>query len=77
MWKDETKNIWWVNQLEKYKYPMDFEEFLIANGNINLINEIRKCYETNTPIDLVLHEKTLNLYRLYLCVGGMPEAIKN
>ena len=58
-------------------YPMDFEEFLIANGNINLINEIRKCYETNTPIDLVLHEKTLNLYRLYLCVGGMPEAIKN
>ena len=58
-------------------YPMDFEEFLIANGNINLINEIRKCYETNTPIDSVLHEKTLNLYRLYLCVGGMPEAIKN
>ena len=58
-------------------YPMDFEEFLIANGNINLINEIRKCYETNTPIDSVLHEKTLNLYRLYLCIGGMPEAIKN
>ena len=58
-------------------YPMDFEEFLIANGNINLINEIRKCYEANTPIDSVLHEKTLNLYRLYLCVGGMPEAIKN
>ena len=58
-------------------YPMDFEEFLIANGNINLINEIRKCYETNIPIDSVLHEKTLNLYRLYLCVGGMPEAIKN
>ena len=58
-------------------YPMDFEEFLIANGNISLINEIRKCYETNTPIDSVLHEKTLNLYRLYLCVGGMPEAIKN
>lgn len=57
-------------------YPMDFEEFLIANGNINLINEIRKCYETNTPIDSVLHEKTLNLYRLYLCVGEMPEQKK-
>ena len=58
-------------------YPMDFEEFLMANGNKGLIEEIYKCYESNTPMDSVLHEKALNLYRLYLCVGGMPEAIKN
>lgn len=58
-------------------YPMDFEEFLIANGNIALINEIEKCYENNIAMDSVLHEKALNLYRLYLCVGGMPEAVKN
>ena len=58
-------------------YPMDFEEFLIANGNLSLIDEIRNCYETNVAIDPVLHNKALNLYRLYLCVGGMPEAIKN
>lgn len=58
-------------------YPMDFEEFLIANGNIALMSEIEKCYKNNTPMDLVLHEKALNLYRLYLCVGGMPEAVKN
>lgn len=58
-------------------YPMDFEEFLMANGNQGLIDEIYKCYNSNTPMDAVLHEKALNLYRLYLCVGGMPEAIKN
>ena len=58
-------------------YPMDFEEFLIANGNKGLIEEIKKCYYSNTAMISVLHEKALNLYRLYLCVGGMPEAIKN
>ncbi|MCI8397395.1 MAG: ATP-binding protein [Clostridia bacterium] len=58
-------------------YPMDFEEFLMANENKNLIDEIYKNYKNNTPMDNVLHEKALNLYRLYLCVGGMPEAVKN
>ena len=58
-------------------YPMDFEEFLIANGNQGLIDEIYKCYNNNKAMDQVLHEKALSLYRLYLCVGGMPEAIKN
>ena len=58
-------------------YPMDFEEFLIANNSNGLISEIQKCYNTNTAMDPSLHEKALNLYRLYLCVGGMPEAIKN
>ncbi len=58
-------------------YPMDFEEFLIANKNQTLIDEIKKCYETNTPMDSVLHNKALELYKLYLCVGGMPEAVKN
>ena len=58
-------------------YPMDFEEFLIANGSKSLVDEIKKCYIESTPMDLVLHGKALNLYRLYLCVGGMPEAVKN
>lgn len=58
-------------------YPMDFEEFLIANENIALIDEIKNCYENNMPMDSVLHNKALELYKLYLCVGGMPEAIKN
>ena len=58
-------------------YPMDFEEFLIALNSNGLVNEIKKCYQENIPMDNVLHEKALNLYRLYLCIGGMPEAINN
>jgi len=58
-------------------YPMDFEEFLMANGNQGLIDEIYNCYENMVPMDSILHEKALNLYRLYLCIGGMPEAVKN
>lgn len=58
-------------------YPMDFEEFLIANGNMALKSEIEKCYYNNIAMDEVLHKKALDLYRLYLCIGGMPEAVKN
>lgn len=58
-------------------HPMDFEEFLLACESQLLIDEIYKCYNEMIPIDEVLHEKLLKLYRLYLCIGGMPEAIKN
>ncbi|MEG1008589.1 MAG: AAA family ATPase [Clostridia bacterium] len=57
--------------------PMDFEEFLLACESKLLIDEIYKCYKNMIPMDEVLHDKLLNLYRLYLCIGGMPEAIKN
>ena len=58
-------------------YPMDFEEFLIANGNNMLIDEIKKCYRNNEAMDSVLHNKAMELYKLYLCVGGMPEYVTN
>ena len=58
-------------------HPMDFEEFLLACGNNLLIDEIKNCYYNNIAMDPVLHNKALDLYRLYLCVGGMPEAINN
>ena len=58
-------------------YPMDFEEFLLANCNEELINEIKKCYTNLEPMSDVLHRKALELYKLYLCIGGMPEAVKN
>lgn len=58
-------------------HPMDFEEFLIANNSEFLRDEIVNCYENNISMDPVLHEKALNLYRLYLCVGGMPESVNN
>ena len=61
----------------EYMYPMDFEEFLMATSSQELIDEIHKCYKEVMPMTNGLHEKLLNLYRLYLCVGGMPQAVQN
>lgn len=61
----------------EYMYPMDFEEFLMATSSQGLIDEIYKCYNEVISMTNALHEKLLNLYRLYLCVGGMPQAVQN
>ncbi len=58
-------------------YPMDFEEYLIALEEYPLIETIKNCYNTNTIMDEVLHKKCLELYRNYLVVGGMPEALQD
>jgi hypothetical protein len=60
-----------------YMYPMDFEEFLMATSIQGLIDEVIKCYNEMVPISQPLHNKLLDLYRLYLCVGGMPQAVQN
>ena len=58
-------------------YPMNFEEFLLAIGEDMAIEKIKECYKNNEPMDEALHKKYLKYYRLYLCVGGMPEAVNN
>jgi len=55
-------------------YPLDFEEFLLATGNENLISLIKECYKNFSP--LFAHEKALDLYKTYLIVGGMPRAVQ-
>ena len=61
----------------EYMYPMDFEEFLMATSSQGLIDEIYKCYNSSVPMTSALHEKLMRLYRMYLCVGGMPQAVQN
>lgn len=57
-------------------YPMDFEEFCMANGvSERILNMLRECYETASPVDSVIHEKMMELFRLYLITGGMPEVV--
>ena len=58
-------------------YPMNFEEFLIATGKEILKNKIEECYRTMERMPDFAHEEALTLYKQYLCVGGMPEAVKN
>ncbi len=58
-------------------YPMDFEEFLMANNYQMAIDEIKKCYQKNIKMEESIHTKLLEYYRLYLCTGGMPQSIEN
>lgn len=56
-------------------YPMDFEEYLLANGEEELRNRIRSSFETNEALPSAEHEDALRQYREYLVVGGMPECV--
>ena len=59
----------------KTLYPMDMEEFMLALGENDLVEQIKKCFQTNTPLPSALHDASMQLYRQYLVVGGMPECV--
>ena len=51
-------------------YPMDFEEFCIANKVSQVVmDHLKTCFEQVTLVDVVIHETILKLYYLYLIVG--------
>lgn len=57
-------------------FPLDFEEFLYANGmNADVIDILRKKFNARQSLDENTHNKLLDLFRKYLLVGGMPEAV--
>ena len=57
-------------------YPLDFEEFATANGvSRRVIDSLQKAFEERTPVDAIVHEKMMDLFRLYLIVGGMPSVV--
>ena len=57
-------------------FPLDFEEFLYANGmNALVISSLRKKYERQESLDEATHAKVLDMFRKYLLVGGMPDAV--
>ena len=55
--------------------PLDFEEFLNALGEDILAAYIRECFEKKAPMGAALHRKAMNLFRVYMIVGGMPQAV--
>ena len=58
-------------------YPLDFEEFLLANGlNTNVLDKLKMNFETLTKVDDILHDKLIDMFHLYLIVGGMPSVVK-
>lgn len=57
-------------------YPLDFEEFLYANGmNEFVISILRNKFNHLEKLDESMHNKMMDLFKKYLLVGGMPDAI--
>lgn len=58
-------------------YPMDFEEFMMAN-NVSkaTLDMLKEKFETSSPVDEFIHQKLLAMFFVYLIVGGMPDAVK-
>lgn len=57
-------------------YPLDFEEFLWAVGNENLMPLIRGGFGELHPLGDMIHRRAMDLFRQYLIVGGMPQAVQ-
>ena len=66
-----------VGSLEiKHMYQLDFEEFLWANGfGETAIDELRRRFENRESLEENLHARMLDLFKRYLLIGGMPDAV--
>ena len=61
----------------KHMYPMDFEEFLIANGVGQLVlDTMHRNFAERKQMPDAIHNKLLDLFKKYLLVGGLPDAVK-
>lgn len=61
----------------QHMYPMDFEEFLYANGVGSVaIDAMRQSFNNNQSLSDAMHDKILDLFKKYLLVGGLPKAVK-
>ncbi|MBO4311723.1 MAG: ATP-binding protein [Desulfovibrionaceae bacterium] len=56
-------------------FPMDFEEFLWALGQDQLMPIIARCFEKQAAPDESFHRKAMDFFRQYMIVGGMPQAV--
>ena len=56
-------------------YPMDYEEFLWAQGDRSTFPLLKKCFEAKKALGDAANRKQLRQFRLYMLVGGMPQAV--
>ena len=62
----------------KQMYPLDFEEFLISQGfNSYAINALKSKFERQESLDETMHEKVMDLFKKYLLIGGLPDAVNS
>ena len=74
--KKNVKNILIPSEEEKLKmFPMDFEEFLWAKGNTVTMPAVKSAFDSRKPLGDAVHRKIMQLFREYIAVGGMPQAV--
>lgn len=56
-------------------YPMDFEEYLWAIGDTVTYDAIQHAFDTRKPFGDAIHRKIMKIFRTYMVVGGMPQAV--
>jgi hypothetical protein len=62
----------------KEMFPLDFEEFITNLGvNSEVIAAIKRAWAARQPVDGFIHKKLMELFRLYLIIGGMPAAVNS
>ena len=76
--KKNTKDILIPSEEHKISmYPMDFEEFLWAIDDTMTANTIKLLMKSKKPAGNALHRNLMRTFRLYMLIGGMPQAIES
>lgn len=74
--KENVKDILLPSEEEILEiYPLDFEEFLNAKSDYITIPFIKDCFERRQPPGQTLHRRILTDFRVYMLIGGMPQAV--
>lgn len=62
----------------KRMFPLDFEEFLLANGFYPFaIDQLREKFLARESLDAAMHGKLIDLFKKYLLIGGLPDAVNS
>ena len=74
--RENVEDITLPSEERKIKmYPLDFEEFMIYMNEDILYEYICDCYEKKQPLEQSMHTKAMHLFKEYMLVGGMPQAV--
>lgn len=74
--RENVDNITIPSEERKIKmFPVDFEEFMLYMNEELLLEYIKKCLEMKQPLDQKMHQKAMHIFKEYMLVGGMPQAV--
>lgn len=74
--RENVENITIPSEERKLRmYPVDFEEFTTYLGEELLLEYIRECCLKKIPLERSMHERAMHLFKEYMLVGGMPQAV--